>query len=232
MLTVQEAIAQLPGRKEVFELLGDLAKERVVADPELGMLLSKQEPYSKGVVPADVLARHSLPAPGSEYRTLLREGSADIEPAMVKDGHVYAFRGDFPGLEDKGIYSLGYTRWNANLDQMLQLLDGEELLSHYNFQVRNKLEEMMWIQSNGGGENFLSATSKFRVAQKHPKYKENSGVVYVLKIPVERAFRNYASVCLDNEHEVLIPDYVVPEEIIEVLDPTEFYDPDVTWFMK
>lgn len=114
---------------------------------------------------------------------------------------------------------------------MLYELQNEPLQEHFNFTPRNKLEEFMWVHSNGGFESFLSTTTKFTVASKHPKYKENAGAVYVLKVPIKQAFRNYASVVSGNEQEILVADYVLPSAIIKVIDPSQYNQLDIREFM-
>ena len=48
---------------------------------------------------------------------------------------------------------------------------------------------------------------------------------------IENAFRNYGSVSDGNEGEVLIPDYILPSSIVTTIDPNEFGDLDVRYFM-
>jgi|GEM_PF-5773970 len=231
MQTVDGVMRQESPPKAKLQILEKLAQERRESDPELAMVVSKEVPYVEGVKPDEVLRRHLLPGISSAYRRLLRTNGAELNPRLVKDGHVYVFRGDYPGLEQKGIFSFAYHRWNVNLDQMLELLKDEPLHSHSDFEAENKLEELMWMQSNGGYENFLSASASFRIARIHPKYKDNLGAVYVIRVPVERAFKNYASVCSKDEEEILIPDFVLPDSVVAVIDSKEARDLDVRGFM-
>ncbi|MBW6451764.1 MAG: hypothetical protein K0B02_03465 [DPANN group archaeon] len=214
MQSVYDVIDQRISLKETFQTLERLAHERRKSDSELDMILSKEKPYIEGVKPDEVLARHSLPTVNTDYRELLRGDLAELNPKYVHDGYVYTFRGDYPGLEQKGIFSFAYGRWNVNLDQMLGLLKDAPLNNRWNFCVRNKLGESMWMHSNGGYENFISTSTSFKIARKHPKYKVDSGIVYVIKTPVKNAFRNYASVCSSKENEIWIPDLVLPESIV------------------
>lgn len=99
------------------------------------------------------------------------------------------------------------------------------------FAATPKLEELMWRQSLAGYENFLSTTTDYQIARKHPKYEKNSGVVYVLKVPLKQTFRNYGSVVSRNEGEILVVDYVLPDSIIATIDPKKTDYADVRDFM-
>ncbi len=219
--------------REKFRNLEQLAATKRDADPELAALLSRKKPFTCSSKPADILTRNNLPNRSQSFRRFLNKERARIDSRYIKEGYVYAFREDYPNLEHKGIYSAGFCRWNINLDQMLQLLANEPLHNHFIFAPQNKLEQFMWQHSLGGGENFVSGTPYFHIARNHPNFEKDSGMIYVLKVPAEQAFMNYASIVDGNEEEILIADFVMPEDIIAAISPgersykiTEFMDID------
>ena len=216
---------------EKYTKLKVAAVERKEQDPQLNAIFSKDQPYEDGINPAIILERNALPGVSTEFRNQLRSTAAEIAPQFIKDGYVYAFRGDYPNLAKKGLYSYRFQEINLSLDQMLRELQSEPLKAHWNFSPSNKLEEFMWIHSHGGRGNFLSTTTDYSIAKKHPGYKENAGTVYVLKIPASQAFKNYASVVSGDEQEILAVDYILPDSIIETVNPHEHERLDIRGFM-
>jgi len=218
---------------EMKEFLCEAARRREAEDPALAAVLSKDKPLAEGIDAAAVLKRNGLPHISTGFRRFLREKRAAPDPACVRDGHAFLFRGDYPGLGGKGIYSYAYARYHASLDQMLALLEGEGIICDFSFTPRNKLEDLMNLQSKGGYEPFVSATAKFETATIHPKYEEADGVVYVVRVPLQHAFRNYASTIVNRsrEGEVLVADYVSPDEILAAIKPSPGMHVDVRDFM-
>lgn len=214
-----------------YKKLRTTAIERKEQDSQLAAILSKDKPYENNTNPASILKRNYLPGISTNFRSQLRLMDAEIDSQFIKNWYVYVFRGDYPNLTKKGLYSYRFQEININLDQMLYELQNEPLLAHCNFSPNNKLEEFMWIHSNGGCENFLSTTTDYNIAKLHPKYKQNAGTVYVLKIPVNQAFKNYASVVSSNEEEILVVDYILADSIIETIDPNKYERVDIRDFM-
>ena len=225
---------------EKFLQLEDRSKKLREIDDEYRRMLSRKETYLNGTNTKKIMKRHNFPPISTKFRELLKSESrirefsgkyaAEIDPEYIKDGFVYVFRGDYPGLEKKGIFSHPFRQWGINLDQTLGLLDGEELSSHFCFDVENKLEELMWTHSLSGWENFISSTPRIDVAKRHP-FEVDSNAVYLLKVPVEQAFKAYSGLG-GFEEEILIVDYVLPENIIKVFDPNKYHFAKSNEFMR
>lgn len=221
-------------RKSFFKAQEIKAQQLREADPDLDWLFSRKDASQRNVDPGGVLLRNGLPVPTLEFRGQIREGSQErVDKALVKDDQIYLLRGDYPGLMTRGFYAYIYMRWNMNIDQFLLADKDLPPSAHFSFHPKTTLEQYMWQHSNGGYE-FVSATPSHETARKHPEYRHNSGSVYVLKMPLERVILNYASVVTDSwrEAEYLIPDYVLPEQIVAELDPKSHPYIDVREFIQ
>jgi hypothetical protein len=206
--------------RKIFGELEELAKVTQEREPRLSALLGRRTARENPFAIEDAVISGFLPERSSRFRSQLDESRAAVESVVHPDGYVYLFRGDFPGLAQSGIGSHVLQRWMISLDHMLDLVRKEEVQSHMNFLARTKLEELMWMHSNGGFEGFVSLTSNFEIARRHPGYRDNAGSVYLVRLAPDAVFKNYASVCSSPEWEYLVPDFVTAGEIVREISPS------------
>ncbi|MFA5411438.1 MAG: mannose-6-phosphate isomerase, class I [Candidatus Omnitrophota bacterium] len=191
-------------------------------------ILSRQ-PELDITKPLDVLAilkKAGLPLSTNKYRVQLKEGQASIPAHLMRGDYVYLFRGDYPGRNLLGICSWSYSTFKTNLDQALEnaLATGQKPTLVGAFTPANLLESEMGQHALLGQRAFIGASTDFDSAARHAGDEKMPGKVYVLKVYKDRVFRNYTyeQVTGKAEEEYLIPDYLLPGEILEVLEPNAF----------
>jgi hypothetical protein len=224
-----------PDEWRAFFLQKETAAEQLRHDnPDLALMLIRKRAGALGQDPREILKKFCLPEPTTGFRSQIRPDSqTNIDPSLVKNGEIYLLRGDYSGLSSRGIYPYSFVRWLMTLDQFLEADKNSDLRDHYYFRPQTKLEQYMWQHSLGGCEPFVSATPNFDIARKHPNYEENSGSVYVIKMPLDRVILNYASIVehKGKEAEYLISDYILPDQILAEIDPKDKYDLDPRKFI-
>ncbi len=179
----------------------DQIANRKLADPDLGNILSKDEVY-RGADCVKVLSHHEFPP----------------RPRPDEDT-ITVYRGDFDGLEKRGIYSFFYSQYGLSLEGTLAWLQPDDLrVQDDTFFPSDNLEKLMLMHAiRGGYSPFISCTNDRQRAAAFPL--NGQGVVYEIRVPSSLAIVNYANK-VDSFTEILIPDMVYPPEL-RALRPDE-----------
>lgn len=206
---------------EVFQSRAD---ELTRTSSDLKWLFSKTDVSKRQLDPNRILEAFGMQSPTLNFRRHINPArQRSINPDLIRNGEITLWRGDYPGLREKGIFPFSFSRYHLTLDQMIALFEqhnvpvgGGGLL----IRITNQLEGFMRDHARAGGGPFLSATTDGSVARRHPTFGTAKKSVYVLKVPIDRVVRNYARVGAADvdEDEYLISDYVLPEQIIDEVD--------------
>lgn len=143
-----------------------------------------------------------------------------LNSKFVKDNFIYLLRGAEVG-QMSGFFSYQYCRTKLNLEQYCQ--------ANPLFTPNTAFNEHSQI----GQGYFISATTKLPLTTKFcHKVGNQSGSIYILKVPVNEVFRllPHKPAFLPpfinpedfNEEEYVIPDYIMPNELLKEFEYTDY----------
>ena len=208
--------------------------------PELVSLFDRKNPLDSDQTPVLLLQAHNYP-----QRTHIRDVQFEnwriqLNPRFIKDGYMYLLRGDHPDLEKKGFYTRTYGYGRKTTQQLTQdltssqdvgyLLYGEDAyLTDVKPNSTSIAQELAFNQSQRGGSSFISTTTNVECARagtgNNPDPTEQAKYqIYIVKIPIDDAINSNTNNSFGlEENEVLVSDYISPEEIIATFhrDQTE-----------
>jgi len=229
----EEVVETLEQRKKRVDNLWAIYYEKIENNPELMALFSRKEPLNSQREINDILREYGYPE-----RTKVSELGLDdwakkypLNPKFIKDRFVYLLRGDYPGLGKKGFYTRPYSYVKLTTKQLSQKLRHPSEVGYFLYGKEcyltipqpfssSIIEQLAYLQSAKGGSSFISTTTSIPCARAGTGNapdpdEQRQYVIYVLEIPVDYAISSITGDHFGlNECEVLVPDYILPDEII------------------
>lgn len=147
-------------------------------------------------------------------------GVQEPNEKFIKDGFIYLFRGAEAG-QMSGFFAYPYCQSKLNLEEYCK---------------RNPCttpDDILEEHGQIGNGYFISATTKLPLTTKFCyKVGDKSGSIYILKMKLEEIYRlpphkpkflpDFINAENFNEEEYVIPDYVMPNELVEEFEYTDY----------
>lgn len=208
-----------------------LKKERISNNPsltniqistDLNMLFDRKLQYSnkdnnlQNIV-EKLLRENNYP---KRSKNIKLPGTREPNKKFIKDGHLYLLRGAEYG-QMSGFFAYTYCQSKLNLEEYCK--------RNVNLKVRDILQKHFQM----GKEYFISATTKLPMTTRFAHRVGNkNGSVYILKMKINDVFAlephkplfvpNFIDLESFNEEEYIIPDYIMPNEILEEFEYTDY----------
>ena len=229
----EEVVESLEQRKKRVDNLWAIYYEEIENNPELMALFDRKQQFNSQRKINDTLREYGYPE-----RTKVSELGLDdwakkypLNPKFIKDRFVYLLRGDYPGLGKKGFYTRPYSYVKLTTKQLSQKLRHPSEVGYFLYGKEcyltipqpfssSIIEQLAYLQSAKGGSSFISTTTSIPCARAGTGNapdpdEQRQYVIYVLEIPVDYAISSITGDHFGlNECEVLVPDYILPDEII------------------
>ncbi len=204
---------------------------KIQHNPELVALFDRKQELDSIRDASELLRENDYPERTNISDLKFEKWKQNLNPRFIKDGFIYVLRGDYPGLDKKGFYSRTYGYGKLTTKQLTEQLDSssevgyvlygdERYLETVQSSSNNITEQLAYLQSAKGGSSFISTTTSIPCAEagsgNMPDVEEQLKYeIYVLKIPLDSAInsntKNHFGM---EEDEVLVPDYILKEEIV------------------
>ncbi|MCC2631525.1 MAG: hypothetical protein K0S20_224 [Patescibacteria group bacterium] len=213
-----------------LESIWETYTKEVSQDPELMALISRKEVFESEHKPQDILAEHHYPPRSSIGELQFEKWKPELNPKFIKDGKMIVLRGDYQGIERKGLYSYAYAylkRTTKMLTEELRspqdanlLLYGEKWREK-ELSTSNIADELANNQSAVGRSSFISTTTNIPCAQagtgnQATEEERSQYHIYVIGVPTDSIVNRPKEIDLYglDEEEYLVPDTISPNEII------------------
>jgi hypothetical protein len=195
---------------QTYNAQQELFESTLAQHPTIAQLVERTNSTPTNLSDSEVIAlfrENGIDLPSEKYRKYVRYGVD--ERHLTSDGQVILYRGDYSDLAV--ICSHYLKKYGLSLDKTLSI-ERKRPLDRDDY-YKNHLDYLMDLQAGNGRTPLISATSRIEIARKHPGFQEQTGNIYILKLPTSRVFPNsYRRV--PGEEEFFIPDIILPSEIL------------------